>query len=176
MSTAYEPNIQGAIAVLRDLMIANSFTMTREPYEPNYRGLCDAVIDLKEGFPSFAPLQVGFDATAFENVTEGDAVYMRTSDGQVGKAIANDTLDKAVVAGIAETTVTAGNEVRVIVTGQVAVSTSIDPGDIYFLSAASAGGLTKTPPSSAGQYLTLVGEAGTSNQIVLKIKRPIQLR
>ena len=34
MSTAYEPNIQGAIAVLRDLMIANSFTMTREPYEP----------------------------------------------------------------------------------------------------------------------------------------------
>ena len=26
MSTAYEPNIQGAIAVLRDLMIANSFT------------------------------------------------------------------------------------------------------------------------------------------------------
>ena len=36
--------------------------------------------------------------------------------------------------------------------------------------------LTKTPPSSAGQYLTLVGEAGTSNQIVLKIKRPIQLR
>ena len=50
MSTAYEPNIQGAIAVLRDLMIANSFTMTREPYEPNYRGLVEAVIDLKEDF------------------------------------------------------------------------------------------------------------------------------
>ena len=57
MSTAYEPNIQGAIAVLRDLMIANSFTMTREPYEPNYRGLVDAVIDLirasrTRGFPT----------------------------------------------------------------------------------------------------------------------------
>ena len=39
MSTAYEPNIEGAIAVLRDLMIANNFTMTRQPYEPNYRGL-----------------------------------------------------------------------------------------------------------------------------------------
>ena len=51
-------------------MIANSFTMTREPYEPNYRGLVDAVIDLKEGFPTFAPLQVGFDATAFENVVK----------------------------------------------------------------------------------------------------------
>ena len=92
------------------------------------------------------------------------------------RSIANDTLDKAVVAGIAETTVTAGNEVRVIVTGQVAVSTSIDPGDLYFLSASSAGSLTKTPPTTAGHYVTLVGEAGTSNQIVLKIKRPIQLR
>ena len=119
---------------------------------------------------------VGYVVNVFENVTQGDVLYARTSDGQVGKAIANDTLDKAVVAGIAETTVTAGNQVRVIVTGQVAVSTSLDPGDMYFLSASSAGGLTKTPPSSAGQYLTLVGEAGTSNQIVLKIKRPIQLR
>ena len=102
MSTAYEPNIQGAIAVLRDLMIANSFTMTREPYEPNYRGLVDAVIDLKEGFPTFAPLQVGFDATAFENVTEGDALYMRTSDGQVGKASAADgSIENAFVIGFA---------------------------------------------------------------------------
>ena len=63
-----------------------------------------------------------------------------------------------------------------IVTGQVAVSTSIDAGDTYFLSASSPGSLTKTPPTTAGHYVTLVGEAGTSNQIVLKIKRPIQLR
>ena len=171
-----EPNIEGAIKILVDLLTANGFTMTRSPYENNMRGLVDALIDFKEGFPSFAPLQVGFDATVFENVSEGNALYMRTSDGQVGKAIANDTLDKAVVAGIAETTVTQGNEVRVIVTGQVAVSTSLDPGELYFLSAASAGALTKTPPTTAGHYVTLVGEAATSNQIVLKIKRPIQLR
>ena len=50
MATGYEPNIQGAISVLRDLMVANSVNMTREPYDPNYRGLVDAVIDLKEGF------------------------------------------------------------------------------------------------------------------------------
>ena len=102
MSTAYEPNIQGAIAVLRDLMIANSFTMTREPYEPNYRGLVDAVIDLKEGFPTFAPLQVGFDATTFQEVFEGEALYMRTSDGKVGKASAADgTSEAATVVGFA---------------------------------------------------------------------------
>ena len=146
------------------------------PYQPNAQGLTEALIDLKATMPSQTVFKVtGYETTCFENVTQGDALYSRASDGQVGKAIANNTLDKAVVAGIAETTVTAGNEVRVIVTGQVAVSTSIDPGDMYFLSAASAGSLTKTPPTTAGHYVTLVGEAGTSNQIVLKIKRPIEL-
>ena len=148
-----------------------------EPYAANFEGLTGVLKDIASTMPNPIVFKVvGYVTNAFENVTQGDALYSRASDGQVGKAIANDTLDKAVVAGIAETTVTAGNEVRVIITGQVAVSTSIDPGDLYYLSAASAGSLTKTPPTTAGHYVTLVGEAGTSNQIVLKIKRPIQLR
>ena len=148
-----------------------------EPYAGNAEGLTGVLADIASTMPNPIVFKVvGYVVNAFENVTQGDVLYARASDGQVGKAIANDTLDKAVVAGIAETTVTAGNQVRVIVTGQVAVSTSIDPGDMYFLSAASAGSLTKTPPTTAGHYVTLVGEAGTSNQIVLKIKRPIQLR
>ena len=147
-----------------------------EPYAANFAGLTGVLKDIASTMPNPIVFKVvGYVTNAFENVTQGDALYSRASDGQVGKAIANDTLDKAVVAGIAETTVTAGNEVRVIITGQVAVSTSIDPGDMYFLSAASAGSLTKTPPTTAGHYVTLVGEAGTSNQIVLKIKRPIEL-
>ena len=147
-----------------------------EPYAGNAEGLTAILTDIASTMPNPIVFKVvGYVVNAFEDVTQGDVLYSRTSDGQVGKAIANDTLDKAVVAGIAETTVTAGNEVRVIITGQVAVSTSIDPGDLYFLSATSAGGLTKTPPTTAGHYVTLVGEAGTTNQIVLKIKRPIQL-
>ena len=146
------------------------------PYAANAEGLTGVLTDIVSTMPNPIVFKVvGYVVNAFENVTQGDVLYARASDGQVGKAIANDTLDKAVVAGIAETTVTAGNQVRVIVTGQVAVSTSIDPGDMYFLSAASAGSLTKTPPTTAGHYVTLVGEAGTSNQIVLKIKRPIEL-
>ena len=148
-----------------------------EPYAANFAGLTGVLKDIASTMPNPIVFKVvGYVVNAFENVTQGDVLYSRASDGQVGKAIANDTLDKAVVAGIAETTVTAGNEVRVIITGQVAVSTSIDPGDLYYLSAASAGSLTKTPPTTAGHYITLVGEAGTSNQLVLKIKRPIQLR
>ena len=147
-----------------------------EPYAANTEGLTGVLTDIVSTMPNPIVFKVvGYVVNTFEDVTQGDVLYARASDGLVGKAIANDTLDKAVVAGIAETTVTQGNQVRVIVTGQVAVSTSIDPVDIYFLSAASAGSLTKTPPTTAGHYVTLVGEAGTSNQIVLKIKRPIQL-
>ena len=175
MSTAYEPNIQGAIAVLRDLMIANSFTMTREPYEPNYRGLVDAVIDLKEGFPSFAPLQVGFDATAFENVTEGDALYMRTSDGQVGKATASDgTSEAATVVGFANATTSANATVKVIVVG-LKTMTGLDAGDLYFLSPSTAGAITLTPPSSSGQAVVRLGEAATTTSLAIQIEPPIKL-
>ena len=147
-----------------------------EPYAGNTEGLTGVLTDIVSTMPNPIVFKVvGYVVNTFEDVTQGDVLYARASDGLVGKAIANDTLDKAVVAGIAETTVTQGNQVRVIVTGQVAVSTSLDPGDMYFLSAASAGSLTKTPPTTAGHYVTLVGEAGTSNQLVLKIKRPIEL-
>ena len=175
MSTAYEPNIQGAIAVLRDLMIANSFTMTREPYEPNYRGLVDAVIDVKDGFPSFAPLQVGFDATAFEDVSEGDALFMRTSDGQVGKASAADgTVENAIVVGFANADATANSTVKVIVIG-IKTMSGLDAGDLYFLSPSTAGAITLTPPSSAGQAVVRLGEAATTTSFAIQIEPPIKL-
>ena len=174
MSTAYEPNIQGAIAVLRDLMIANSFTMTREPYEPNYRGLVDAVIDLKEGFPTFAPLQVGFDATAFENVSDGDALYMRTSDGQVGKATAADgTSEAATVVGFANADASANSTVKVIVVGLKTI-TGLDAGDLFFLSPSTAGAITLTPPSTAGQAVVRLGEASSATSFAIQIEPPIK--
>ena len=175
MSTSYEPNIQGAIAVLRDLMIANSFTLTREPYEPNYRGFVDAVIDFKEGFPNFAPLQVGFDATAFENVSNGDALYMRTSDGQVGKASAADgTVENSIVVGFANAAATANSTVKVIVVG-VKTMSGLDAGDLYFLSPSTAGAITLTPPSSAGQAVVRLGEAATTTSLAIQIEPPIKL-
>ena len=175
MSTAYEPNIQGAIAVLRDLMIANSFTMTREPYEPNYRGLVDAVIDLKEGFPTFAPLQVGFDATAFENVSEGDALYMRTSDGQVGKASAADgSVENASVIGFANLSGLANETIQVVVAGLKEIS-GLNAGDLFFLSPTTAGAITVTPPSAAGQAVVRIGEAASTTLLSIQIEPPVKL-
>ena len=171
-----EPNVEGAIKILVDILTANSFTMTRSPYENNMRGLVDALIDFKEGFPTFAPLQVGFNATAFQDVTDGDALYMRTSDGQVGKASAADgTIENATVVGFANATVSANSTVKVIVTGLKTLS-SLNAGDLFFLSDSSAGAITTTPPSGAGKAVTRVGEASTVNDLAIHIEPPILLR
>ena len=171
-----DPNIEGAITILVDLLTANSFTMTRSPYENNMRGLVDALIDLKEGFPAFAPLQVGFNATAFETVADGDALYMRTSDGQVGKAsAANGTLENATVVGFANAAALANETVKVIVIGLKTLS-SLNAGDLFFLSDSTAGAITATPPSGAGKAVTRVGEASTTTDFAIQIEPPILLR
>ena len=170
-----EPNVEGAVKVLVDILTANGFTKTRAPYENNFRGLVDAIVDLKEGFPTFAPLQVGFDATAFENVSEGDALYMRTSDGQVGKASASNGLqENAQVVGFANADASANATVKVVVIG-IKSMTGLDAGDLYFLSPSTAGAITLTPPSSAGQAVVRVGEASTATSFAIRIEPPIKL-
>jgi len=176
MATGYEPNIEGAIAVLVDIMIANAFTMTRQPYEPNYRGLVDAIIDLKEGFPVFAPTRVGFDATTFEDVSDGDALYMRVSDGFVGKASAADgTIENALVVGFADSAALTGTTVKVLVAGLKTMPGTISPGEIYFLSATTPGAITTTAPSTPGQAVTRVGEGSTATDLSIQLEPPILL-
>jgi len=171
-----EPNLEGAIKVLVDLLTANGFNMTRSPYANNFRGLVDALLDLKEGFPTFAPLQVGFNAIAFQDVTDGDALFMRTSDGQVGKASAADgTLENATVIGFANSTVSANSSVKVVVVGLKTLS-SLNPGDLFFLSDSTAGAITTTPPSGAGKAVTRVGEASTATDFAIHIEPPVLLR
>ena len=171
-----EPNVEGAIKILVDILTANSFTMTRSPYENNMRGLVDALIDFKEGFPTFAPLQVGFNATAFQDVTDGDALFMRTSDGQVGKASAADgTIENATVVGFANATVSANSTVKVIVTGLKTLS-SLNAGDLFFLSDSTAGAITTSAPSGAGKAVTRVGEASTTTDLAIHIEPPVLLR
>ena len=61
-----------------------------------------------------------------------------------------------------------------IVRGLLATS-GLDEGDEYYLSAASAGAITKTPPTTASQYLTRIGEAAGSTELIIKLEPPILL-
>tara|TARA_R100000908_G_C3688949_1_gene104196 strand:+ start:241 stop:708 length:468 start_codon:yes stop_codon:yes gene_type:complete len=148
-----------------------------QPYAGNVEGLVAVLEDFRQTMPNPIVFKVvGYQAEAFENVSQGDAIYSRASDGKVGKAVANGTVDQATVAGFAETTKTAGQTVRVIVSGQVPSTQTLDVGDLFFLSGSSAGSITKTPPTTAGQFLTFVGEAANTAELIVRIKRPIQLR
>ena len=145
------------------------------PYSANAEGFTQVLIDLKSTMPSQTVFKVtGYKAIAFEDVNQGDAVYSRASDGKIGKAIASSTLDKAIVAGVVETTKSAGQEARVIVSGIVTTS-GLDLGDQYYLSAASAGAIVKTPPSTAGHYISRIGEAGSTGQLIIRAEPPILL-
>ena len=147
-----------------------------EPYAGNVEGLVAVLEDFRATMPNPIVFKVvGYQALTFEDVTQGDALYSRASDGKVGKAVANGTLDQAIVAGFAETTVTSGNRVRAIVSGQVPTSQTLDAGDLFYLSATQAGRIVKTPPSTSGQYVTPVGEAANTNELIVRIKRPIGL-
>ena len=146
-----------------------------EPYSGNAEGLTAVLTDIFSTMPNPIVFKVvGYKVNAFENVTQGDALYSRASDGQVGKAIANDTDDKARVVGFVETTVSAGNLVRCIVEGVTPVS-GLDAGDHYFLSASSAGSIVKTPPSNSGHFVTRVGEAATTTSLIVKTEPPIEI-
>ena len=68
-----------------------------------------------------------------------------------------------------------GAAVKVLVTGVKTMPSSIDPGDIYFLSASTSGAITLTPPSTAGQAITRVGEGATATDFSIQIEPPVLL-
>jgi hypothetical protein len=174
MSTGYDPNIEGAITVLVDLMSGLSLAMPRSPYAANYRGLVDALIDLKEGLPSRVGNLAYTALVAGEALTSGNAVYVDTATGRAFKAVANQTLEKATVIGFAQENVSLGVTTNILLAGAL-VTTGLTTGAFYFLSANSAGSVTATPPSTAGQFVTRVGEAGSSTNLAVRPEPPILL-
>jgi hypothetical protein len=65
--------------------------------------------------------------------------------------------------------------VKVIVVGLKTLS-SLNPGDLFFLSDSTAGAITTTPPSGAGKAVTRVGEASTATDFAIHIEPPVLLR
>jgi hypothetical protein len=79
------------------------------------------------------------------------------------------------VVGFADADASAGSQVKVLVAGLLDNQTGIDPGDIFYLST-TAGAITTTPPSTAGQFVTRVGEGATTTEFSIQLEPPIRLR
>jgi hypothetical protein len=100
-------------------------------------------------------------------------------EGAIGVLVdlltANGTLENATVVGFANAAANATETVKVIVVGLKTLS-SLNAGDLFFLSDSTAGGITTTPPSGAGKAVTRVGEASTTTDFAIHIEPPVLLR
>ena len=120
-----------------------------EPYSQNPEGLVGVLIDLKDTLSSRTVYSVaGFGAEAFEDVAQGDAVYARASDGKVGKASNNGTLDQATCRFCSNSKISR-TEARVLIVG-ILPKSGLDAGDTHYLGV--NGGIVSTPPSGANKY------------------------
>jgi len=145
-----------------------------EPYESNAQGLTEVLIDLKDTLAEKTVYSVaGFEAIAFENVSQGQPLYARNSDGKVGLARAAGSEDEARVVGFAQTNKSTGETVRCLVFGNLATS-GLDAGELYFLNT-GYGGITATPPSTSGQFITRVGESISSASLHVSLEPPIKV-
>jgi len=149
-------------------------TSNYPPYESNAKGFTEALIDFKDTLAGRTVYSVaGFESLAFENVAQGQPLYARSSDGKLGLARAGGTEDQARVAGFAQTSKSTGETVRCLVFGTLATS-GLDAGELYFLST-GYGGITTTPPSSSGQYITRVGEAISGASLHVRLEPPVKV-
>ena len=149
-------------------------TSNYPPYESNAKGFTEALIDFKDTLAGRTVYSVaGFESVAFENVAQGQPLYARSSDGKLGLARAGGTEDQARVAGFAQTSKSTGETVRCLVLGTLATS-GLDAGELYFLST-GYGGITTTPPSSSGQYITRVGEAISGASLHVRLEPPVKV-
>jgi hypothetical protein len=149
-------------------------TSNYPPYEPNSKGFTEALIDFKDTLAGRTVYSVaGFESVAFENVAQGQPLYARSSDGKLGLARAGGTEDQARVAGFAQTSKSAGETVRCLVFGTLATS-GLDAGELYFLST-GYGGITTTPPSGSGEYMTRVGEAISGASLHVSLEPPVKV-
>ncbi len=99
----------------------------------------------------------------------GDAIYLNGSSYTKGIATATNT---AQIVGLVSRVIDVDN-FQLTLSGDVIISGwGLTPGTVYFLSATSAGLLSATEPTVAGQASTQVGVARTSNALYVDIKRP----
>lgn len=144
-------------------------------------------------------LQTGdrLDATASEvdvvamtndeasSIAIGQAVYANSS-GNVNLAQADAAGTVEVLGLVSEETITAAASGDIQTDGVIAATEAqwdtvtgqtggLTPGSVYFLDAGSAGGLTTTAPSTAGQYVVRVGRAISATQMEISMTQPILL-
>lgn len=111
---------------------------------------------------SMMPVGIGADTAlveASENLASGDFVNLWDDAGTIKARKADATAAGKEADGFVLSAVTAGNDASVYFEGKNNALTGLTLGARYYLSAASAGGATTTPPTGTGKVVQYVGRA-----------------
>lgn len=117
-----------------------------------------------------------YDATAGENITAGQLVYISSGNptdpgrtaGRIYKldvSAANQSF-RGNFAGAAISTVTSGTSVTVVFNG-IYIYSSLTGGAIYYADPSVLGGITSTAPANAGEKIVPVGTATDTTHLIL---------
>lgn len=173
---AYPENTGGIISAIQACIVAAGGTLTTA-YNNNTGGIIQALIALQAAIAGMDESSLTMELTAATNLAIGDAVYI-DANGKLAKAAHNSTRDIATVAGLILEAATANTTAKLIFAGKINVTGwgqgNLTPGARYFLN--GTGTISATPPTSANQYVVLVGEALDANTIALNIDVPVLLK
>lgn len=117
-------------------------------------------------------------ATFTQAATIGQILYQDGGSGSVSKALA-DAAGTSVPFGMAAATTAAAAAGDVITDGIVTATTGewdavtgqtggLTPGSKYYMSAATAGNITTTPPSATGEYVVALGVANSTTEFLFR--------
>lgn len=133
----------------------------------------DGKLDLSM-FPSGIGPQVVY-LTASENLSAGDFVNIWNDSGtaKVRKADASTAGKEA--NGFVLEAVTANSMAAVYFTDENTQLSGLTPGAVYYLSAATPGGITTSPPSGSGNIVQRLGRASSATSLFFQPSDPIVL-
>ena len=120
-----------------------------------------ANVGLAENGVGTRQVQVG------ETVTQGEPLYLKTSDNKYWLADA-DVAASAVVAGIALTPAAADGYVVMATSGAVDVGGTLTVGETYIVSA-TAGGIAPIGDLSSSDYLSILGVATATDTLDINL-------
>lgn len=113
--------------------------------------------------------------TAGEAITQGQSVYLKSTDNKLYKADADDSAATAAAVGIAVSAAGVANQqVSYQKSGTIVIgaAASITAGETYFVSD-TAGGIKPAADLGAGDYVTYLGVGDASNGIVMPDAGPV---
>ena len=116
-------------------------------------------------------LQITLTNASGASVVLGTPVYINGS-GTFGTAIANAAVPAQAI-GLAAATIANGAAGTVTYSGILTLSGGLTPGASYFLDPVTAGALTTTVTTYGGEYVTYIGEALSTTDMLINIDLPI---